>query len=100
MKVKEAVQTAVNDVQDLFQGERITNLGLEEVDYDDSSEEWIVTVGFSRPWDYSDVGVNAGALAAVLTPRTSQPNRSFKVVRVKDSDGRVVSVKNRTSGVI
>ncbi len=51
MNVSDAVQTAISDTKKLFESESLSNLGLEEVAFDDSSQEWIVTVGFSRPWD-------------------------------------------------
>lgn len=86
MTVKDAVQAAITNVQDLFESEGITNLGLEEVAFDASLEEWIVTVGFSRPWDY--LNVRAGALAALAAQASPvQAKRSFKIVRVRDSDG-------------
>lgn len=92
MDVKDAVRTAINDVQELFTSERITNLGLEEVDFDDSSDEWVVTVGFSRPWDYPEY---TGALASVLATQPLHAQRSFKFVRISDADGRVKSIKDR-----
>lgn len=101
MHVKEAVQTAITDVEGLFNSEGITNLGLEEVAFDESLEQWIVTVGFSRPWDYPDYS-NIGAVAQMLSTQgiPRQPQRSFKIVRVRDVDGKVVSVKNYATGSI
>ena len=26
-------------------------VGLEEVEFDDESDQWLITIGFSRPWD-------------------------------------------------
>ena len=52
MNVKEAVGLAVNHIRDLFEHEDISNLGLEEVEFDSDMQQWVVTVGFSRPWDY------------------------------------------------
>ncbi len=95
MNVKDAVRTAIDDVQELFKSERITNLGLEEVDFDASSDEWVVTVGFSRPWDYPEY---PGALASVLaTQQSPQAQRSLKLVRISDADGRVKSIKDRNA---
>lgn len=96
MDVSDAVQVAISDTKKLFESEGLSNLGLEEVAFDDTSEEWIVTVGFSRPWDYP----STGALASALGTQMVRPERSFKIVRVKDSDGKVVSVKNYATGSI
>ena len=52
MDVKEAVRRAKNYLDDLYQAEEIANVGLEEVVFEDMSNTWKVTIGFSRPWDY------------------------------------------------
>lgn len=94
MNVSDAVQKAVSETKKLFESENLSNLGLEEVAFDDSSEEWLVTIGFSRPWDYQNTGTLASALAV------QKPNRSFKIVRVRNSDGQVISVKNYATSSI
>ena len=55
MDVKAAVIMAKDHVADVFLGEDIRNVGLEEVEFDDSLGRWIVTIGFSRPWDTKNV---------------------------------------------
>ena len=89
MNVKEVVKHAIEHINDLFKDENISNLGLEEVEFDSEIGEWVVTVGFSRPWDYPQ-----GSLA--LLSSDGKVNRSYKVVIVKDISGEVISVKNRT----
>ncbi len=86
MDVKEVVRVAKNYVAELFRDEDITHVGLEEVDFD-QSDNWVVTIGFSRPWDRNIGSVLAG-----------QASRSYKVVRIRDEDGKVLSVKERTLG--
>ena len=88
MDVKHAVATAKKYVGELFAQEGITNLGLEEVEFDEAAGEWRVTVGFSRPWDM--MGTPAATLLFQGVPR-----RSFKVVRLSDRTGTVVSVRDR-----
>jgi hypothetical protein len=88
MDVKEAAALAKQYIRDVFVDEPITNLGLEEVEFDDVSGAWLVTIGFSRPWDDAQ-----GAVAAML--RGASKQRDYKVVRISDSDKRMVSVKNR-----
>ena len=89
MDIKEAVKLAATHIGQLFESDGITNVGLEEVEYDEFASEWIVTVGFSRPWDYPKVGV----IGASLNPGV--PKRSYKVVRIKNTSGDIASVKNR-----
>ena len=84
MHVKDVVTVAINHVSALFEHEQITNLGLEEIEFDDRAGQWLVTVGFSRPWDYPQ---NLAALAGVA-------KRSYKTIRVDDS-GAVIGIKNR-----
>ena len=86
MDVKDVTRTAREYITDLFSDEQITNLGLEEVVYDVDSEQWRITFGFARPWDrQGDMGVRMGLKAP----------RAYKVVRVDDSNGRVVALTDR-----
>jgi hypothetical protein len=87
MEVKEAVALAKRYVRDVFSDEELSNIGLEEIVYDDASNTWDVTVGFSRPWDSK-----SPFASALLGP--SLP-RSYKVVRISDTDGKMLSVRNR-----
>lgn len=90
MDVKEAVDLAKKHVVELFANEGIVNLGLEEVEFDDTDSVWSVTIGFSRPWDKVSGGLGLAVLAQAQTL-----SRSYKVVRIQDPSRRVLSVKNR-----
>lgn len=83
MDVKEAVQVAKDYVIELFGEEGIVDVGLEEIDFD-QLDNWVVTIGFSRPWNRNIGSVLGG-----------QASRSYKTVRIQDGDGRVLSVKDR-----
>ena len=89
MEVKAAVKIAKTHIADLFADEDIANVGLEEVEYSDALHRWIVTIGFSRPWDHKN------PLTAALGER---PGRSYKVLHVDDKDGSVVSLNDRILG--
>ena len=80
MNVKEAVELAKKHILELFAEEGISNVGLEEVEYDELQAAWHITIGFSRPWDHHVF--------------EKDPRRSYKVVNIGD-DGQVRSVKNR-----
>ncbi len=85
MDVNKAVHLAKRYVANIFAGEQITNVGLEEVKFNHVSKCWQITIGFSRPWDYS---------RNLLTP--GQPEkRTYKVVNIKDENSLVLSVENR-----
>ena len=49
MDVKEASQTAKAYVAELFAGEQIMNLGLEEAEFEILSNTWRITIGFPDP---------------------------------------------------
>ncbi|AAQ60209.1 MULTISPECIES: hypothetical protein [Chromobacterium] len=88
MNVKDAVSSAKRYIIDLLADENLSNVGLEEVELDQSTNQWIVTIGFSRPWDEP-----RNALAALAG--SNGPRRSYKVVRIDNQNDQVLSVKNR-----
>ena len=86
MDVKEVTKTARESVAEIFADEQITNLGMEEVVYDEKSEQWRITFGFARPWDrQGDMGVRMGLKAP----------RAYKVVHIDDSNGNVVALTDQ-----
>ena len=94
MDVKQAVQAAKEYVLNLYDDEDITDVGLEEVEFvgDPSAVfpepgHWQITIGFSRPWDK--------AKAVPLRIAELRRPRSFKVVSVNDTNGKVISLKDR-----
>ena len=88
MEVKEVVKAAKAYVTDLLAEEGMTNLGLEEIYFDDKNDTWDVTLGFSRPWNSSK-----GALSAITGDTLAR--RAYRVVRVRNGDGKVISIKKR-----
>ena len=86
MDVKEAARLAKEYVTDLFAEERIGNVGLEEIEFK-SNGFWEVTVGFSRPWDHGGV--------ATISLGQKGLRRSYKVLRINNHNGYIVSVKDR-----
>jgi hypothetical protein len=85
MNVKQAVELAKAKIRELFADEEISNLGLEEVEFDESDDQWVITVGFSRPWDNP-----RSALAAL-----SLPKRTYKTIRIDNKGNDNYKVKNR-----
>ena len=88
MNVKEAVNLAKQHLLDLYADEKLTNLGLEEVEFKESANEWIVTLGFSRPWDEP-----RNSLAAFS--QTAHVRRTYKTMRVSNDSEQVLSMKTR-----
>ena len=86
MDVKEAVQAAKKHVAEIFADESIANVGLEEVEFDELNQIWVITIGFSRFW---------GRPGDVIRALDGNMARTFKTVRIHDESGRVQSVKHR-----
>jgi hypothetical protein len=97
LEVKDAVRLAKQHIADLFADEKIADLGLEEVVYNDEEKSWEITVGFSRPWQkFSAVD----AVTQGYTYLRGNPNaaREYKVVKIREDDSRVTAVKIREVG--
>jgi len=86
MDVKEAVKAAKNWVLDVMQEEQPTNLGLEEVEFDEAQHLWKITLGFSRPWSGNALSALAG-----------QAQRAYRTIIVRDRDGSVQGMKRKLS---
>jgi len=87
MEMKQAARIAKKYLMDLLSDEEISNVGIEEVEFDESEQEWKITIGFSRPWDDKN---------AVLTALGEErPGRAYKVIRIDCHDGEVMSVRDR-----
>ena len=91
MKVKEAARTAMDYLTDVFADEQITHVGLEEVEFNDASNTWKITIGFFRPWERPAGNV----LETALGNLPAHEKRCFKVVPIQDSDGHVISITDR-----
>ena len=89
MDVKQAVQTAKRHVAEIFSDESIANVGLEELEFDESNQVRAITVGFSR---------FRGRPGDIVRALDGDMARTFKIVRIEDRSGRVQSVKHRDVG--
>jgi hypothetical protein len=85
MNVKEAVALAKKYITEVFAEEPISELGLEEIDFDESSNTWLITLGFVRNWQDGRAAIRA------LVPAL----REYKTIRIADADKKIISVKNR-----
>jgi hypothetical protein len=92
VNAKEAINAAKAAILDVMEGENVSDLGLEEISYNESRQIWSVTIGLRRPWDHRAAAgiVNALQLQA-------GPPRTYKVVEIADEDGRMIAIRNRTT---
>jgi uncharacterized protein YdeI (YjbR/CyaY-like superfamily) len=96
MDVTEAISRAKQYLQEVYANEQLTNLELEEVEHAAVAGNWMITLGFSRPWNTprtraQEVLENLGAVSPL--------KRSYKVITMTD-DGTILSMKNRPREVV
>lgn len=89
LDVKEAVTAARHSAKEFFEGSPLDDLQLEEVEYDESSQAWLITLGFNvkslNP--LSGLGAAFGG--------TQQYTRKYKVFCIDATTGSVRSMKIR-----
>jgi len=84
---KWASSVAIKYTKEMFEG--ILDVGLEEIYYSDSHDEWVVTIGFRRPWDKPHI---------MMAPQKSPMQyRTYKKMRVDNTSGEITSVENRAA---
>lgn len=89
MTPKEAVAVAKNYVADLFAADGAKNIGLEELRHEADEGLWLVTIGFSRPWE------GPQGLSRYTSYAEGQPwPRTFKTVEIDDASGEVIEVRH------
>jgi hypothetical protein len=91
MDVKDAIAAAKHYVNEVYDGEQATNLGLEEVEHSLGASNRVITLSFSRSWNTprtkaQEILENLGAGSSL--------KRSYKVITIAD-DGTVLSMKDR-----
>ena len=89
MNAREAIEVARKHFVEIFADEEITEVGLEEVEFERDDSVWSITIGFRRPWQH---------LAKPGAFRLSPPVRTYKIVKVRDADGTLVTIRHREVG--
>jgi hypothetical protein len=89
--VKVAVAAAIAYIKELYEGISLRDLLLEEIEYSDASDKWLVTIGFSFP-ETKDVPTSV-----ILPSNTSRElSRRYKTVIIDAVSGKPDSMKIRT----
>jgi hypothetical protein len=92
MDVNWAVRTAKDWIKAIYEEENVTQLGLEEVHYDEDDGQWRITLGFARPWN-TPRSISSGFAAAL--GEQIPLKRTYKVVVIDDNTTQVLSLENR-----
>lgn len=83
--IRQAVQTALQFMSDIYEGKDLEKLGVEEVEHDAESDHWLVTVG---------IGGDAEPASTMSVVDGTGVERHYKVIRIDATDGSVISMKN------
>ena len=95
MDVKDAISAAKAYVRTIYdESERVSELSLEEVEFDQSSRHWLITVEFARPIN-NGFRTRARELLESYGGEVVPRRRVQKVVVVSDADGTAIAMRNR-----
>ena len=95
MDVKDAIKAAKTYVSEIYDAsEPVSDLSLEEVDFDSSSDRWLITLEFSRPVS-GGLRTRARELLEAAGMESAPRRRVQKVVVVSDRERKAVAMKNR-----
>ena len=83
MTVQEAVKSAKGYIEEVFDGEHLAEIGLEEVERKSGPSRWLVTIGFSR------------SIANTRDRYRLSSKRLYKIVEISDPDGEMLAIRNR-----
>lgn len=89
LDVKEAVALARDAARDFFDETPLNDLQLEEVEYDDPTETWLITLGFN----VKNMNPMSGLGAALSGGQ--QYIRKYKIFSIDAQSGKVKSMKIR-----
>src|SRR5438067_1615220 len=89
--LKQAIRVAKAQVADMLEGESYSQLGLEEVKYDDRNDEWLITLGLNHPWNIEKEA--RGSIAYGLPTSITRQLRSYKKIRIDGKTGRFISME-------
>jgi hypothetical protein len=86
--VKSAVRAAIRYVEDLYSGSNLRDLMLEEVEFSEATDQWMVTVGFCL------TELQEESTALIMPSQASRDrNRRYKVVSIDAETGNPLSMK-------
>ncbi len=88
--VKQAVKSAREQATLFFEEEDIKNLMLEEVEYDDNSDIWLITLGYDSP---NTVKRRSGP--NIYQTIQEEVKRVYKIFNLNGETGKFISMKIR-----
>lgn len=109
IEVKQAIRIAIDYLESTYQGvEEVEDLRLEEVEFEEESNYWLITVSMLREaaedeksvYDEAKAGIWQSIIAAQKHLDRNSPikailKRVYRVVRIDAATGEVLSMKLR-----
>lgn len=90
--IKNAVDAARDEAAELFANEPLVNLALEEIEFDEEKQHWLVTLGYDSP-----NRVTRKTTGPSLFPTIEEEiPRKYKLFRIDANDGHLISMNIRS----
>ncbi len=90
LELKEAIKKAFEHFEQIYEGEKLPNKLLEEIEYDDSDDIWKVVIGFD-----SDRITTRTDGPAMFGSTIQEKERKYKQIRLKGKDGSFVKMADQ-----
>lgn len=89
--MKKAVHSARKHALELFESDELPNLALEEIEFDDAHNQWLVTLGFDSPHKIKR-RTNGPSVFPTIE---EEVQREYKQFHIDADDGQLVSMTMR-----
>ncbi|MEA5415095.1 hypothetical protein [Synechococcus sp. BA-132 BA5] len=93
--MKAAVASAIDYVRELYAGISLRDLLLEEIEYSEASDKWLVTIGFSLP-EAKEASSETSSSVIFPSKASRELSRRYKTVAIDAVSGLPDSMKIRT----
>jgi len=87
LELKDAIKKAFEYFELIYEGEKIPNKLLEEIEYDDGSDTWNVVIGFDS--DRTTIRTEG---PSIFASKVQEKERKYKQIRLKGKDGTFVKM--------
>lgn len=90
LELKEAITKAFEYFDLMYEGEKLPNRLLEEIEYAESSDTWNVVIGFD-----SDRTTTRSDGPALFSSKVTEKERKYKQIKVKGETGEFIKMIDR-----
>ncbi|MBS9780037.1 MAG: hypothetical protein KGV51_05355 [Moraxellaceae bacterium] len=97
--VKKAVKIARDFTTEIYEDEEVANISLEEVNFDDTTQQWAVTIGFdTNRKKISRPNKPLSIIGNLNNEISEEAIRAYKVVHLDAEDGEFKGMTMRQVG--